>query len=190
MKKRFDGVELTRRQVVAGLSSELSSARAERSLQISAFGCRSTRGSSVLDRYDNDAIMLLEVGVDEDHPAPRAEEEAESGPASAELCSHERELLERLQRAPDAFACVGGEAVRSYEVREIGDRGLGEFDARHLQLVERHRLAVAGLLEPELRPLEGPVDPVEQFGDMTSIRVGFVERVGEKRARERTFLDV
>jgi hypothetical protein len=159
--------------VVAGLSPELSPARVKRALQISAFGCRSTRGSSVLDRYDNDAIMLLEVGIDEDHPTPRAEQEADSGPASAELCSHARELLERLQRASDAFACVGGEAVRAYELREIRDRGLGEFDARHLQLVERHRLAVAGLLEPELSPLEGPVDPVEQFGDVTSIRVGF-----------------
>lgn len=169
---------------------ELSPACVEPALQISAFGCRSTRGSSVLDRYDNDAVMLLEVGVDEDHPAPRAEEEAEPGPASAELCSYARELLERLQRASNAFACFGGEAVRASELREIGDRGLGEFDARHLQLVERHRLPGAGLLEPELRPLEGPVDPVEQFGDVTSIGIGFVERVGEKRARECALLDV
>jgi hypothetical protein len=45
------------------------------------------------------------------------------------------------------------------------------------------------LLEPELRTLEGPVDPVEQFGDMTSIWIGFVERVREERARERGRVD-
>ncbi len=66
----------------------------------------------------------------------------------------------------------------------------GRLCVRILQLVEWHRLPCTGLLEPELRPLEGPVDPVEQFGDVTSIGIGFVERVREKRARERALLDM
>lgn len=43
------------------------------------------RGATVLDRDNHDAIVVFEVDVDNDHPTPRSEQEAESGPPVSEF---------------------------------------------------------------------------------------------------------
>jgi hypothetical protein len=161
-----------------------------RFLRPSAFRGWSARGASVLDRHDNEAVLLLDVRVHENEPAPRAEEEPKPLPPAAELGTEKRELLQRAQRPPHAFVRIGGKAVGVDESREIRDCGLAQLNARHLEVVERNRAPGPRLLQAHLGALERTVDAVEQLGDVPRIGIGLVERVREKRAGERPFLDV
>ena len=53
---------------------------------------RGARGACVLDGdYDN-ALALVEDHIDQQQPAPWAEQEPKAGPTSAELGAHLREL--------------------------------------------------------------------------------------------------
>jgi hypothetical protein len=57
-----------------------------------------------------------------------------------------------------------------------------------LELVERDRLARAAALEPELGALIRARDAVEQGGDVARIGIGFLDRCGQQRSRERALL--
>ena len=128
---------------------------------VAGYGCRSAsggrtgRGAPVLDRHDNDSVLVFEIGVHHDHPPPRTEDEAEVRPSSAQLGSQQRKAFERPQRALQARLRVRRQAVSEDQAVEILGSCRGELDPRHeLQLVERDRLPRPSLLEPELGALE------------------------------------
>lgn len=62
-------------------------------------------------RWYSYAVLGLEVGVDEQHPWPRPEDEVEAGPGLSKHASHARELLERAKAPVDASPRVRGQAV-------------------------------------------------------------------------------
>jgi len=157
----------------------------------SARGRRRRRSAAILDRDDDDSLLLLEVRVHDHHPAPRAEHEPEAFPAPTQRCSKERELLERLNRAPDSSLRVLRQAVRKDQPLEILDGGRRELDPRHgLQLVEPDRLAGASLVESELSALERAGNAVEELDDVACIDIRLVDRLGQKRSSQRSLLRV
>jgi len=75
-------------------------------LRLSA-GSRRSRGPSILNGDHRDAVTELIELVDDQHPAPWTQNEAQTGPATRQLWPQTRELLERRERPPDTFASVG-----------------------------------------------------------------------------------
>jgi hypothetical protein len=128
-----------------------------------------------LDRDDRYAILLLEVDVDEDHPAPGAEEKAESLPAATERRSQERKTLEGSKGSLHSLSGVRRKAVRLDEAGEVFGGGLAHLHPGHrLELVEQPRAAGAGVLEPGLGSLVRAVDAVEEGGDVAGIGISLV----------------
>ena len=72
-------------------------------------------------------------------------------------------------------------------------RGNGaQLEARHdeLEVVERDGLPRLGLLQAELSSFIRSRDPVEEYDDVASVCIGFVDRLGKERASKRPFLGV
>jgi hypothetical protein len=144
---------------------------------------------TVQDRHDHDPILVFEIGVHDHHPSPGAEHEAEVLPASMELGSEKGETPEWFQGAFHALLGVRLEAVSDDQTVEILGCCRGKLDQCHeLELVDGNRLPGVGLLEAQLGTLECAGNAVEQLHDMTSINVGIVDGVSEKRPRKCSFL--
>jgi UPF0271 protein len=81
--------------------------------------------------------------------------------------------------------------VSENQAIEILDGCRAELDPRHeLELVDRDRLPGSTLIEPDLSPLEGAGNSVQELDHMTCVHVRLVNCVGEKRAGKRPFLSV
>ncbi len=87
------------------------------------------RRSCVLDRHHNHAVILDEVSVDQDHPAPRAYDEAEPIPPPVQCGSKQRKGTERLKAGPHPARRVGREAVGEHHPAQILHCRLGQLDA-------------------------------------------------------------
>lgn len=75
--------------------------------------------------------------MDEQHPSPRSEEDAQSLPAAGQLDAEAGEVSERAQARANSVARVDGQAERADEVVEVLDGCAGELDARQpSELVE------------------------------------------------------
>lgn len=82
-----------------------------------------------------------------------------------------------FERDAYPLARVVWQRVGADEPLQILDSRVREPDLGHvLQLVEGDGLPRCGLLDPELRPLVGPVDPVEEYGDGVGVGVRCFDR--------------
>jgi len=70
------------------------------------FGGSCVGRSSVLDRDDQDTILLVQDEVDEQHPTPWPKENAIVMPASLQATADTRKRLEQLKAPLDALASV------------------------------------------------------------------------------------
>jgi len=112
------------------------------------------------------------VVVDDQHPAPRAEDEAQACPTTVQLRSESWELLELAEHAARPSAGVLGKAVGADQPVEVLDRSLGELDCgQRLQIVEGDGLPCRCLAEPPLRAFVGAVDAVEEGDHVVGIGV-------------------
>ncbi len=146
---------------------------------------------AILHRDDDHTVFELDVHVDDDQPPPRPKDESESRPQPSEWRPKQRELLERLDRAPHPVARVGWQAVTEYQPVEILDGRTGDLDASQaLQLVETNGIAAMGLIEPALRPFESAGDCVEHVDNVARIGICVVDRMREKRPGQRPLVDV
>ena len=59
-----------------------------------------------MDRDHRDTVTGLIELVDDQHPTPRAQNEAQTGPAALKFRSQTGELLERCERPADTLASV------------------------------------------------------------------------------------
>ena len=101
-----------------------------------------------MDGDDDNALVLVENHIDQQEPAPWAEQEPEAGPTSAKLGAHLRELGKRAQGVADALLRVRRQAVRVDESLEIFRGDTAQLDAGHrLELVELQCLARSRLIE-------------------------------------------
>ena len=99
-----------------------------------------------MDRDHRNAVTGLIVPVDDQHPAPGAENEPQPGPATNELRPQAWELLKRCQRPPDTLTSVRRKREGDDQAVEVLNGGSRQFDLRHeLQIIERDRLAGRGL---------------------------------------------
>ena len=91
----------------------------------------------LLHADENDALLLVDDDVQQQHPAPRAEEHPYPLPAPGKGHAGEGKLLENAERPGDAATRVVGKAVREDQPVEVLDGCARQLDCRHLQLVER-----------------------------------------------------
>lgn len=143
------------------------------------------RVPAVLDGNDHHAI--LEDGVDEQHPAPGAEHEAETGcrRSTLERCSHLGEAFQRSKETGDAHAGVRRQPMSAYQGIELAGRAGRQLDAAaQLQVVQIDRPALASLLEPKCDPVPGAGDTVEDPDHLPGFRGRGVDRRREEGAGE------
>lgn len=110
----------------------------------------------------HDPIVLLEIDVDNEHPAPWTKDDAEAAPSSIERGADQREGAKRSQRPGDSLTGVARQAVGADQpVEVLGGCGRDLNPWHGSELIDRNRAAFAGLCEPELGAFVGPGDPVE-----------------------------
>ncbi len=144
-----------------------------------------------MDGHDDDAVVSLDVLVDDQHPPPRPEEEPHCRPPAAQLGAKLGELLESAQQASDTSACVRRKAQRDDETVEILGGGSRQLDASHaLELIQLDRLAPTRLLSPQRCALVGTIDPIEQQHDIGWIWIGVIDCARQQRSGERALIDV
>ena len=138
----------------------------------------------VLDRHDDDAVIVLDEDVHDKHPAPRTEQEAEVSPPPGQLRPEAREPSERTsERLTRRFVSIGRLCVRISRSRSATAAVSASHEAR-TTAVEIDSAAGSRLLQPKLRPFERAGDPIEQCGDVPRVRARVVQRLGKQRTRE------
>ena len=99
-----------------------------------------------MDRDHRDTVTGLIELVGNDHPAPRTQNEPQTGPATLELRPETRELPKHCQGRPYTLTSVRRKGESDDQAVEILDGRSRQFDRRHeLQIIERDRLAGRGL---------------------------------------------
>ena len=137
---------------------------------------RGRRGSGVLDREDHDAVGLLVVLVDEEHPPPRAEQKPEARPPAGQLRPEPGELRQRGETATETVTGVARKAEHDDQPIEILDGCAGKFDTgQRLQVLERHRVTCGGLLAAERCALPRLVDAVQDSNDRVGVWISVVD---------------
>lgn len=155
-----------------------------------------TRGrvgrSCVLHRDgDDDPVSVLVEDVDEQHRAPRAEDELEALPASGEFGTQPGELLQAFEDVPYTLPGVARQRVCSDERVQVSAGRSSQLDLRHvLQLVERDGVSRCGLRDAQLCAVEGTIDPVEQRGNVRRVGIEIIDAAAEQRPGERALVDV
>src|SRR5207253_1599880 len=138
-------------------------------------------GPPVLDRHDDDAVLLLEERVHHDHPPPWPGHEPEPIPAADELWTDTRQARKHLERTPELRLRIAGKAVRTDQTFQILDRDRAEFNERQrLKIVQRDGLPRPCPLESFASPLEGARDPIEEVDHVPRVDIRFVQRLGEE----------
>src|SRR5205814_4724001 len=109
-------------------------------------------------------------GIDDQHPAPRTEQEAKASPPPAQLRPQAWEPSERDEDAFHASLRVFRERVRSDHPLEVRDCRRGQLDpSQGLELVQIDRSAPSRLFQPKLGPFERARYPIQQCGDVPRI---------------------
>src|SRR5437588_2978473 len=79
---------------------------------------------AILRGHDNHSVLAFDEHVHKQHPAPRAEQEAQATPPPDQLGAHARKPFERLQRAAGPILRISRETVRDDGLVEVFDSGL------------------------------------------------------------------
>ena len=106
---------------------------------------RGGRGASVLDGHNRDDVGAGVVSVDDQHPAPRTEDEAEVAPASGEGRAEQRESAQRLDRGSYAPGVSAGRLwvaiIRARSSAAAGATRTRATTARRVACLRRHEPA-------------------------------------------------
>ena len=130
-----------------------------------------------MDGEDHHAVLGRVVLVDQQHPSPRPEDEAQALPSSGELGAQTGELTQWLQAGTHAPSGIRRQRQDGDEPVKVLDRSTGELDASHaLQPVETDRVTRGGLATANLGPLPGSIDPLEDRDDRVRVGVRVIDR--------------
>ena len=136
-------------------------------------------------------ILVFGCDVDEQHPAPGPEHEAEPFPSTGECRTDPGKELKRPKRSSYSFARIRWKAMRPDQSLDILFSCAGELDSSHrLQLVKRNRFAPPCLLRAKLCTFVRASNPVKQIGHIPRVRIRFVERAREQRTGDSSRLQM
>jgi hypothetical protein len=130
-----------------------------------------------LDGEDHHAAIILVAPVDQQHPSPRSEDEAQALPSSGEFGAQTGHLAQGSQAGTHAPSGIRRQRQDGDEPVQVLDRSPGAFDASHaLQLVETDRVTRGGLTTADLGPIPGSIDRVEDRHDRVRVGVRVIDR--------------
>lgn len=144
-----------------------------------------------MHRDQVDDVLVRPVQVEEDHPRPRPEHKSGFAPSPFERTAGEWEVLEKPERGCDPSPGVTRKTKSLDRDINVVPRSRSDDYPRHSgQLVERDALRPMRLLDALLGPLPRARSSVQDCRDRARLGVGCLQRAGEQRPRQRSFLDV